>query len=139
MRESQYTSNVNKGFPESVYVVKLSLRFTSGVPDCWYSGPGGDLWVEFKWYRKMPHTLNLTVGKAPKLSRLQQHWLRSRHQEGRNVAVVVGSPEGSVILTDLEWTGPVVSNNRLVSKQQVVAWISSIVCANGIETAVNGD
>lgn len=92
-----------------VYSWKISDRFTAGVPDSYYSGrePGGvDLWVEAKFYNKLPKTIDLIGGKHPKISKLQQQWLEDRHNEGRRVAVVVGSPHGSVVFPALEWQTP---------------------------------
>jgi hypothetical protein len=44
---------------------------------------------------------------VPNLSDLQKEWLNKRYQEGRQVAVIVGSPEGGVMLSDLAWETPV--------------------------------
>lgn len=125
MRESTYTRSVNRLLPRTVYALKLALRFTAGVPDSWYSGPGGDVWVEYKWYPRMPQVLRLTSGKDPKVSRLQQDWLTERHKEGRTVAVVVGSSQGSVILPGLDWLVPT-PIRELLTKRQVAAWIAGV-------------
>lgn len=61
--------------------------YRGGTPDVWYSGKGGDLWIEYKW------------GKG-KLSPLQFEWLTKRHEEGRNVAVCKGSAKGAVVLDE---------------------------------------
>lgn len=74
--------------------------FAAGVPDCWYSGSKGDIWVEFKFVvlPKRPET-SVAVG----LSELQKKWLRDRYAEGRCVAVIVGCKEGGVWLPGLTW------------------------------------
>jgi hypothetical protein len=67
--------------------------YRGGTPDVWYSGPGGDLWVEYKWAKKCP-----TLAEIPELlSALQRDWLIKRANEGRAVAVIVGWPGGSTV------------------------------------------
>src|SRR6185436_18082898 len=94
MRESNYTESITRQLPANVYALKLSLPYTAGVADSWYSGRAGDLWVEWKYLKSIPRVIDLTGAKNPIITRLQQHWLRSRHEEGRRVAVIVGSREG---------------------------------------------
>lgn len=73
--------------------------YRGGTPDVWYSGPGGDLWIEYKW-QTWPKS-NLIV---PELSPLQNDWLTRRRNEGRRVGVIVGTPKGAVFsATPREW------------------------------------
>lgn len=76
-----------------------------GVPDCWYSGSISDLWNEHKYLKSVPALLDLTDQR--RLTLHQQMWLEQRHQEGRNVAVIVGHPEGAVLFRDLDWKEPI--------------------------------
>lgn len=101
--EAQYTATVGKLLPPSVYALKLSLPYTAGVADSWYSGPARDLWVEWKYLQTIPPSIDCTK----LLTKLQQAWLSDRHQEGRNVAVIVASKTGSVIFQDLSWQVPI--------------------------------
>jgi hypothetical protein len=71
----------------------------NGTADFWYSGLTGDLWVEYKWIDRK--TGEIDVSKQ--LSALQRHWLNSRTKEGRNVAVIVGTPQGSQIFVNGTW------------------------------------
>ena len=107
MAESGYTADVrNLLLPMGVYPLKLSLPYTAGVADSWYDGVFGDLWVEWKYYATLPKVINLVSGKKPKLSKLQQDWLLERVQRGRNVAVIVASRWGGVIMRYPTWTLP---------------------------------
>lgn len=120
MTESTFTRSVNTKLPQEVYKWKISDRFTAGVPDAYYSGAGGDLWVEYKWVKKLPKLVR------PGLSQLQRLWLNARLQEGRNVAVVVGSPQGHIVFTDGEWDDgkePV----TVFSTKQIAQWITNEV------------
>lgn len=107
MTESGFTDSLRRKLKKAgIYCLKLNLRFMKGVPDCWYSGDRDDLWNEHKYYPKLPRVIDLCGGRKPKLSVLQQEWLEARYRQGRNVAVVVGSPEGVVVLHNLDWKTP---------------------------------
>ena len=98
--ETTFTRSVNKHLPKEVYYMKNNNIYCAGVPDVWYSGTGGDLWVEYKFVviPKRPDT----VVKV-ELSELQKTWLRDRDAEGRDVGVIVGCAEGGVWFTGLSW------------------------------------
>jgi hypothetical protein len=98
--ETVFTRSVHRHLPPALYRMKTHNPYLSGPADMWYSGRRADLWVEYKFevLPKRPTTL-----VAPGLSALQVDWLRDRHQEGRNVAVIVGCAEGGVVFRDLEW------------------------------------
>lgn len=116
MREGTFTQTVNRLVRQAGgYAWKVSDRFTAGVPDAWYSGPASDLWVEYKWEPKLPKKVI-----RPKLTRQQKSWLNARHTEGRSVAVVVASPEGSVVLEDTAWNEGVARPDVLLSRNDLV-------------------
>jgi hypothetical protein len=75
-----------------VYRWKINDRFTNGVPDAWYCGDAGHLFVEYKYVElpSRPHTL-----VKANLSKNQLQWLLDRHAQNVPVAVVVGSPDGA--------------------------------------------
>jgi len=62
----------------------MSNPYTGGIPDCWYSGNTGDLWVEYKW-------------GSNSLSALQKDWIQKRRAEGRRVWVVTGNKLGGTV------------------------------------------
>jgi len=76
--------------------LKLNMRMVQGIPDCWYSGTKTDLWVEWKYKKQLPATIDLT-DKKNFLTANQELWLRQRHEEGRNVAVGLGTTKGGVL------------------------------------------
>lgn len=129
--ESTFIKSVHKH--THCYHEKMCNPFTSGTPDVWYSGPKGDLWVEYKYIPRVP-SLPRTVIK-PDLSARQLLWLRREHEHGRNVAVIVGCPTGGVVLRDLEWEGGISQadfNSRLLSRAQTAQWIDE-QCGNEIK------
>ena len=101
--ENTFIAGVHKYLDESVYHMKNNNVYTGGVPDVWYSGIVRDLWVEYKFVVVPKRDTTLVV---PNLSALQKQWLRKRHKEGRNVAVIVGCKEGAIILRNpAAWEG----------------------------------
>ena len=103
--ENTFIGSVHKHLPAGIYRVKNNNEYTAGIADVWYSGVR-DLWVEYKFIvvPKRPDTvIDLITGKNPAISYLQQEWLRSRHEEGRSVGVIVGSKDGGVWFPGLTW------------------------------------
>lgn len=98
--ENTFIASIRKHLPKDLYVLKNNNQFHAGVPDLWISGKSADLWIEAKYIilPKRPDTL-IKID----LSELQKNWLRSRFDEGRNVAVIVGSPKGGVYLEGVSW------------------------------------
>ena len=103
--ENTFIGSVHKHLPAGIYRMKNHNQYNGGIADVWYSGVR-DLWVEYKFIvvPKRPDTvIDLTTGKNPAISYLQQEWLRSRHEEGRSVGVIVGSKDGGVWFPGLTW------------------------------------
>ena len=103
--ENTFIGSVHKHLPAGIYRLKNHNQYNGGIADVWYSGVR-DLWVEYKFIvvPKRPDTvIDLITGKNPAISYLQQEWLRSRHEEGRSVGVIVGSKDGGVWFPGLTW------------------------------------
>lgn len=103
--ERQFRNSVTKYLSgQSLYVWAINDSYHAGVPDHYYSGDATDLWAEYKHFPVDRTAFSLSLPeKSPKLTRLQQHWLNSQYDRGRNVWVIVGMPSGGVILQDKQW------------------------------------
>ena len=84
-----------------LYVWKINANYAGGVPDAYYSMKS-DLWVEYKYLKSLPQKPETIV--QYRLSELQKDWLIRRDAEGRDVCVVVGSPQGNLILPGAAYT-----------------------------------
>lgn len=115
MNEAGFISKVHRKLPKTIYRVKFSDKFNAGVPDTWYSGDFGDLWVEYKY--------QLVPGHKPKLSDLQKAWLTDRATEGRSVACVVGTPEGVIVYKDADWLH--YKTYDLITFEDYIKWIGT--------------
>lgn len=123
MNESGFIRSVNQHLPDEVYRWKIADRFTAGVPDTWYSGAGGSLFIEYKLLKTKPANFF-----TPKLSKLQLHWLNNRYNEGVDVAVIIGMPRGGLFLSDLAWNGKVyLADHSFLSKKELAAHIKGKV------------
>lgn len=111
--ENNFISSVHKHLPVKLYRMKNHNQYNGGIADVWYSGVR-DLWTEYKFVvvPKRPDTLiDLVSGKSPAISALQQEWLTSRHNEGRNVGVIVGSKDGGVWFPGTSWKTPIAAGH----------------------------
>ena len=102
----------------------MNNPYSSGTADWWYSGNLADLWVEYKYLPKIP----VRVDILPDLSELQKDWLEGRYEEGRNVAVVVGSPIGAVIYEGKDWLkhiSPDDFRSRCKTRQELALWLQT--------------
>jgi hypothetical protein len=108
--ESRFIARVNRRLPDGVYYEKMANPYRRGTADNWYSMKGGgDLWVEYKYLPKLPKRAMVHPEKL--LSPQQLKWLNDRHDEGRSVAVVIGCPEGGVLLTNRKWNTPITAGD----------------------------
>ena len=123
--ERRFRQSITKHL-RSIYCWSINDSWHAGVPDHYYSGNSADLWAEYKYFPtdRTKFDLGRPV-KTPKLTRVQQHWLNSRYDEGREVWVIVGMPSGGVILYDKAWMKPVIVEH-LLTRQEIAAEILRI-------------
>lgn len=127
--ENNFISSVHRHLPAKLYRMKNHNVYNAGIADCWYSGVGGDLWIEYKFLvlpKRDSTVIDLVGGKDPALSHLQQAWLTDRHNEGRQVGVVVGCKEGGAWFPGTTWKATYtteVLRAALVSRQEVAKTI----------------
>ena len=126
--ETTFINALHRKLPTSVYHMKNNNPYTGGIPDLWYSGQSGDVWVEYKFLPTMP--VRADVHPAKLLSALQMEWLNGRYEEGRNVAVIIGAPKGGVLLVDRAWEmslSPQLFASLIRSKDDLIEWIMTQV------------
>ena len=87
MNEHGFIKAVHRHLSPESYRWKIHDTYTGGVPDAFYCGPAGSLWVEYK-YIKLPKrkTTVVTFG----LSELQQIWLTKVAYFGQTTILAVG-------------------------------------------------
>jgi len=128
--EAKYTATLKTHLKRHLYCLKLNVAYAKGVPDCYYSGALRDLWSEHKKFDTLPPKIDLT--KTTVTSALQQLWLEERHNEGRNVGMIVFSKKGHLFLPGLEWQRPIPRDEfiaRSKSYKELAAEIISLLGA----------
>lgn len=124
--ENTFIASIHRLLPVEVYRQKNHNPYNSGIPDCWYSGVGGDLWVEYKFV-DLPKR---GISPVPiNLSELQKSWIRRRYAEGRNVGVIVGCKGGGVWFPGVLWED---STTKADFEDQLLGRLalSEIICRN---------
>jgi len=127
--ENTFIKSIHRMLP-NVYAEKMANPWRAGTADVWYSGKRGDLWIEYKFIERIPRSKEI----LPELTPRQLRWLCDRFDEGRNVAVVLGTPTGGVIYRNpQEWTTPLTPVDfqaKQVTKKEIAEWISRQVGAS---------
>lgn len=124
MNESQFITSIHRKLHKDVFRWKISDRFTAGIADAYYSGVKGDLWIEYKFAKNVPKMV------LPNLSALQVKWLAERYKEGRNVAVIYGTPKHCMIYRNRAWEIPMPKNvfvNNSFTRADIIDWIENNV------------
>jgi hypothetical protein len=120
--ETTFIQRIHKHLPPDLHKEKLHNAYRGGMADVWYSGPGRDLWIEYKYIEKLPRSDEI----VPNLTPLQRRWLNSRYDEGRHIAVILGTADGGVIYRDKAWITPK-SHTELqalmVGHRDIAQWI----------------
>jgi hypothetical protein len=125
--ETQFITSVHKHLPPAskLYREKNHNMYRAGTADCWYSGTLDDLWVEYKYEISFPIQDRFI---KPDLSPLQEKWCNDRFNEGRNIRVIVGYPQGGIIYYNpTEWfergLDIVQLKDRLMSRKELADYI----------------
>lgn len=130
--EATYRNSVHKHLDKSiVYFAPMGGSYVAGIPDMYYEGPAGSLWVEWKNFQVLPSTIDLTkLSSRAKLSALQQQWLIRGHKNSVKTAVICGSPLGGVVYEDLAWQTPLTKADfiqQALSRKDIALWITQQV------------
>ena len=125
--ETTFIGSVHKHLPKELHREKMNNPYSSGTADVWYSGNKADLWIEYKFIPRIPARDTTLIGVD--LSTLQKEWLHNREREGRSVCVIVGCPEGGVMLEHLRWESDIYPHEfreRLMSRVELANLITSL-------------
>lgn len=127
--EASFIRSVHKYIPKELYTEGMANPYRGGTPDRYYEGNNGVLWVEYKYFPKLPPVIELTSPKAKvKLSKLQEDWLRRAYNNGLNVAVIAGCPDGGIIFSGISWDAQWLRAEAvdfIRPRKEVAEWISS--------------
>lgn len=121
--ETIFYRSITKLLPRGLHVQKMFNPLYAGTPDLWLSGTADDLWLEVKFINPIP--VHAPIRLYKKLEASQRKWLSDRYDEGRNVAVLLGTPKGSIIVENKQWEvlDVLADHDQWLSKQQIVEYL----------------
>ena len=88
MQEKHFINKVHKKLSSDIYKWKINDAYHGGVPDVFYSGPGGHCFVEYKYKKELPKRHNTYIKFG--VTAQQCAWLNARKDEGVPVFVALG-------------------------------------------------
>ena len=88
MQEKHFINKVHKKLSSDIYKWKINDAYHGGVPDVFYSGPGGHCFVEYKYKKELPKRHNTFIKFG--VTAQQCAWLNARKDEGVPVFVALG-------------------------------------------------
>ena len=97
MQEKHFINKVHKKLSSDIYKWKINDAYHGGVPDVFYSGPGGHCFVEYKYKKELPKKHNTFIKFG--VTAQQCAWLNARKDEGVPVFVALGVGK-SVVFND---------------------------------------
>lgn len=128
MNEHGFIKAVHGKLPKSDLLSwKIHDQFAGGVPDAFYAGPAGILFVEYKYVPKLP-AKDTTVLRTS-LSTQQKLWLDRFHEFGHPCAVIIGCEQRAVVLESRDWNHDLFKSDfvkRAVNFADAAAYITNI-------------
>lgn len=98
MNEHSFIRSIHTNISSDVFVWKIADKYQGGVPDTWYSGPSGYMFIEYKYIKNIPKRPTTQIKIA--LTELQRTWLRTAISHNHLAYIVLGSPAGVYITQD---------------------------------------
>jgi hypothetical protein len=125
LNEHSFIKSIHKRLHPDVYKWKIHDTYTGGVPDAMYSGPGGVLFVEYKYIKAFPKWDTTAIKTS--VSVLQLQWLE-RMNTAASATLVVGVEDSAVIITSkfIIWCANIhIANiiSRPISREDVTNWV----------------
>lgn len=112
MNEHSFIRSIHTSISSEVFVWKIADKYQGGVPDTFYSGPSGYMFIEYKYEPKLPKKLTTKIKVA--LTELQRAWLSKAQSHNHLAYIALGSPAG-VYITD-DTTLKQVSHTQLIQE-----------------------
>lgn len=125
MNEHSFIKSIHNSLHPDVYKWKIHDTYTGGVPDAFYSGPVGSLFVEYKYIKQLPKKDTTMLRHS--LSKLQEAWLE-RVKSATPVALILGVEDTALIIVD-DFSANISKmhyNDACIPRKEVAEWIFNI-------------
>jgi len=129
--EATYRNSIHKKLPTTIYKASVGGAYVAGVPDVYYEAKRKAIWIEWKYYQKLPPTIDLLdQKKSVKVSVLQKRWLDRAWENNKNAYVICGSPQGGRVYTPMQLTLPIQREQfveEALTRDEVAQWIIDLL------------
>lgn len=126
MNEHSFIKAVHRSLPSEIYRWKIHDTYTGGVPDAFYAGPAGMIFIEYKYIKALPKKPETPIKNT--LSTLQAVWLTRMHNFGHTVAAVIGVGNNVIVLGEAElWQQDVSQdwyNTNKMTRAEYSLWLT---------------
>jgi len=125
MNEHSFVRYIHNALSPDVYKWKIHDTYTGGVPDAFYAGPAGTLFVEYKYVKSLPKKDTTAIRHS--LSALQCAWLE-RMKGSTNVALILGIGTTALIIVD-DFSANICKSTYVeqsIPRRQVAQWIYDV-------------
>ena len=124
MQERQFITKVHKNLSSDIYKWKINDSYTGGVPDCFYTGPAGHCFVEYKYKKELPKRDTTLINFN--LSVLQAIWLTERNKQGVPCYLVVAVGNLVVITQNFEKANKYLTSEFLEDSMTFVDFVAKL-------------
>ena len=87
MNEHSFIRSIHTNISSDVFVWKIADKYQGGVPDTYYSGPFGYMYIEYKYIQNIPKRSTTKIKVT--LTELQRSWLRRAQSHNHLAASAV--------------------------------------------------
>ena len=125
MDEHGFIRYIHSKLEPSLRTWKIHDTFAGGVPDAFYLGARGSLWIEYKYVKALPKRDTTLVKTC--LTENQRLWLDDLHRCKQPCALVIGAGTRAVILQRGAWRLDLTTaefKKTSVDRKDVAAWIA---------------
>jgi hypothetical protein len=98
MTEHKFIAKIHSLLDKEVFRWKINDPYHGGVPDTFYSGPGGFCFIEYKYINKRP--ARCTTNLKFNLSQQQRAWLTKQYNFGLPIYAVLGVADKIITTQD---------------------------------------
>ena len=125
MNEHSFIKAVHRSLPSEIYRWKIHDTYTGGVPDAFYAGPAGMIFIEYKYIKEAPKRKTTKIKNT--LSPLQIAWLTKMESFGHAAAAVIGVGNNAIVLESSDiWSHDIAFEwyqQNLIARKDFTQWL----------------
>lgn len=123
--ETNLITRIHKQLPTIVSYDKMANPFSAGVWDVYYDSPGGDGWVEYKFWNRLFTPVEFFDALGKLLSPRQKHWGMQRYRNGRRVAVIVGFKDKQIAIASPDNVMSAIPHDSKSTAEWITKWLNN--------------